>query len=43
MEKVMARMMLTMVKDINSRFPDGQTHVTCYTCHRGDTMPKTAP
>ena len=42
-EKVMARMMLTMVKDINSKFPDGKEHVTCYTCHRGDTMPKTAP
>jgi Photosynthetic reaction centre cytochrome C subunit len=43
MEKVMARMMITMVKDINSRFTDGKTHVTCYTCHRGDTEPKTAP
>jgi hypothetical protein len=43
MEKVMARMMITMVKDINSRFPDGKTHVTCYTCHRGDTEPKMAP
>jgi len=43
MEKVMARMMLGMVKDINSKFPDGKEHVTCFTCHRGDTMPKTAP
>ena len=43
MEKVMARMMLMMVKDINSKFPDGKEHVTCYTCHRGDTMPKMAP
>lgn len=43
MEKVMARMMIEMVKDINSRFPDGKTHVTCYTCHRGDTEPKMAP
>ena len=43
MEKVMARMMISMVKDINAKFPDGKEHVTCYTCHRGDTMPKTAP
>jgi Photosynthetic reaction centre cytochrome C subunit len=43
MEKVMARMMITMVKDINARFPDGKDHVTCYTCHRGDTEPKMAP
>src|SRR5215475_2424934 len=43
MEKVMARMMISMVKDINSKFTDGKQHVTCYTCHRGDTEPKTAP
>jgi photosynthetic reaction center cytochrome c subunit len=43
MEKVMARMMISMVKDINGKFPDGKEHVTCFTCHRGDTMPKTAP
>jgi hypothetical protein len=43
MEKVMARMMIGMVKDINSKFPDGKEHVTCYTCHRGSTMPLTAP
>ena len=33
--KLMARMMFEMVKDINSKFPDGKAHVTCYTCHRG--------
>ena len=43
MEKVIARGMISMVKDINAKFPDGKEHVTCYTCHRGDTMPKTAP
>jgi hypothetical protein len=42
-EKVMARMMITMAKDINSKFPDGKTHVTCFTCHRGSTEPLTAP
>lgn len=41
--KVTARMMFEMVKDINSRFPDGKEHVTCYTCHRGMTEPLTAP
>lgn len=41
--KVMARMMLGMVKDINSKFPDGKEHVTCYTCHRGAEKPLTAP
>jgi hypothetical protein len=39
-EKVMARMMLEMVKDINARFPDGKQHVTCWTCHRGSTEPE---
>jgi hypothetical protein len=42
-EKVMARMMIQMVGDINSKFPDGKVHVTCFTCHRGSTMPLTAP
>jgi hypothetical protein len=42
-EKVMARMMISMAKDINSKFPDGKEHVTCFTCHRGSTAPLTAP
>jgi hypothetical protein len=42
-KKETARMMLTMARDINSKFPDGQRHVTCYTCHRGATMPATEP
>ena len=37
--KLMARMMFSMVKDINAKFPDGKAHVTCYTCHRGTTTP----
>ena len=41
-EKVTARMMFAMVKDINSKFPDGKVHVTCYTCHRGQRQPLTA-
>jgi photosynthetic reaction center cytochrome c subunit len=42
-EKVMARMMIGMVNDINSKFPDGKVHVSCFTCHRGSTEPLTAP
>jgi len=43
MEKVMARKTITMVREINARFPDGKEHVTCYTCHRGSPTPLTAP
>lgn len=39
--KVTARLMFSMVKDINAKFPDGKVHVTCYTCHRGAEMPLT--
>jgi len=44
-KKNIARMMLSMAHDINSKFPDGaeKMHVTCYTCHRGKTEPETAP
>jgi photosynthetic reaction center cytochrome c subunit len=42
-KKVVARMMITMVHDINAKFPDGKEHVTCYTCHRGAEMPLTTP
>ena len=42
-KKETARMMLMMARDINSKFPDGQRHVTCYTCHRGATTPATEP
>ena len=38
--KLKARMMLEMVRDINAKFGDGQTHVTCWTCHRGSTAPQ---
>jgi hypothetical protein len=41
--KTTARMMLTMVNDINGKFGDGKVHVTCFTCHRGSTAPATAP
>jgi hypothetical protein len=42
-KKETARHMISMAMEINSKFPDGKMHVTCYTCHRGETEPKTAP
>jgi Photosynthetic reaction centre cytochrome C subunit len=41
-KKVKARMMLEMVRDINAKFGDGKTHVTCWTCHHGSTQPQVA-
>jgi hypothetical protein len=38
--KAKALMMLEMVRDINAKFGDGKTHVTCWTCHRGSTEPQ---
>ena len=40
-KKSIARNMLRIAADINAGFPDGQRHVTCYTCHRGEAVPKT--
>jgi len=40
--KVKARMMLEMVRDINAKFGDGKTHVTCWTCHRASKEPQVA-
>jgi hypothetical protein len=43
-KKLVARQMITMVKEINAKFPDAsKTYVTCYTCHNGHTTPLTAP
>jgi hypothetical protein len=42
-QKVIARRMIFMVRAINSQFPDGKQHVTCWTCHRGSTMPPATP
>jgi hypothetical protein len=41
--KVVARRMVTMMRAINGTFADGQQHVTCFTCHRGDTAPLMQP
>jgi hypothetical protein len=42
-KKLIARHMMEMVNDINSKFPDGKVHVSCYTCHRGKTTPEMVP
>lgn len=42
-KKNMARNMLRIAADINATFPDGQRHVTCYTCHRGEAKPRMEP
>ncbi len=42
-KKNVARMMITMLRDVNSKFADAKEHVTCYTCHRGKVLPETAP
>ncbi|PWU11876.1 MAG: hypothetical protein C5B51_01900 [Terriglobia bacterium] len=43
-KKTVARMMISMARDINGKFTDGQQHVTCFTCHRGAVTPlKEAP
>jgi hypothetical protein len=41
-KKEIARHMITMMREINAKFPDGKEHVTCYTCHRGAEEPLTA-
>jgi Photosynthetic reaction centre cytochrome C subunit len=42
-KKEIARHMLLMVNEINAKFTDGKVHVSCYTCHRGKTIPDMAP
>ena len=53
-KKDVARRMITMTHDVNALFPetpataDGKPaerkmRVSCYTCHRGEAEPKTAP
>src|SRR5512146_917322 len=41
--KEIARKMIVLTREINTKFPDGKAHVTCYTCHRGAEEPQTAP
>lgn len=42
-EKVMAFKMLQMVNDLNKNMFAGEAKVSCYTCHRGQEHPLTAP
>src|SRR5438445_11267463 len=42
-KKEIARNMIKMAQEINGKFPDGKMHVSCFTCHRGEAEPKTAP
>jgi Photosynthetic reaction centre cytochrome C subunit len=46
-KKETARQMIQMVDQLNGGFNaaigDTKAHITCYTCHRGETEPKTAP
>ena len=42
-KKEVARKMIRMTQKINAEFPDGKLRVSCYTCHRGEPEPKTAP
>lgn len=41
--KDVARKMIMLTSDINSKFPEGKGTVTCFTCHRGEEHPKNAP
>ena len=42
-KKAIERNMITMVREINAKFPDGKQHVSCFTCHQGALEPKMAP
>jgi nitrate/TMAO reductase-like tetraheme cytochrome c subunit len=42
-QKVTARKMLEMVRGVNANTFNGDNKVTCYTCHRGEAHPVSAP
>lgn len=42
-KKEIARHMITMTQQVNGNFSEGKLRVSCYTCHRGEPEPKTAP
>ncbi len=46
-KKEVARRMITLTHDVNALFPESTgektMRVACYTCHRGEAEPKTAP
>lgn len=42
-KKETARQMIKLTQKVNTDFSDGKLHISCYTCHRGETQPRTAP
>jgi Photosynthetic reaction centre cytochrome C subunit len=42
-EKIKARQMILMVRDLNERYFGGAQKVTCNSCHRGTTIPVAQP
>lgn len=42
-QKLMARKMIAMVRDINKNTFNGERTVTCNSCHRGRTQPEATP
>ncbi len=42
-EKVTARKMFAMVKNINATMFNGENKVVCWTCHRGEAKPAAPP
>jgi hypothetical protein len=42
-KKGAALKMIELTQVVNAKFADAKMHVTCYTCHRGEAEPKTAP
>ena len=38
-DKVMARQMIQLTRDINTKYFGGAEVVSCYTCHRGAVVP----
>jgi hypothetical protein len=42
-KKEIARHMISVTQRLNVELGDGKLRVSCYTCHRGEAEPKTAP
>jgi len=42
-KKQIARQMIRLTQKVNADFPDGKLRISCYTCHRGEVQPRTAP
>ena len=42
-KKEVARKMIGVTQRLNTELGNGKLRVSCYTCHRGEAEPKTAP